>query len=74
MSFMYGSSDALCPRSVQQSYINLIPTLESEVDLAGGHLLQDYIHTADFKSQLDQLLAHSGARINLHQCNKEFEW
>ena len=74
MSFMYGSSDDLCPRSVQQRFIDLIPTVESEHDLAGGHFLHEYIQDADFKAELDQILAHSGANINNTWCNQEFEW
>ena len=75
VSVMHGTKDTLCKRAHQQSYLDLIPNLESQIDIEGaGHQYFTGANGADFKAALDKMLTHSSEETPLEICERSFVW
>lgn len=75
MSVMHGTNDSLCKREHQQRFIDLIPNVESQIDIEGaGHQFFPGANDIQFKAALDKMLTHSGEVTALEYCERSFAW
>lgn len=75
MGVMYGGADTLCPRGSSQEFIDQIPTVEAEVELVDAeHFYFTEVNDAEFKTEIDRLLTHSGEEMQSEICQSSFAW